>query len=185
MAASTVTIPGWIAGIWKLDPVHSEVSFSVRHMMISKVKGRFTGVTATVTTAEDPLQSTVQAEIDMSSVTTGNDQRDKDIRAREYFDVETHPKMTFTSSAVRVDGDRFSLDGNLSVHGVSRPVTLALELGGIGQDPWGGTRAGFTASGRLNRHDFGMSFDMPMDGGGMVVGDQINIMIEAEVVLDK
>lgn len=184
-APSNVTIPGWAAGTWQLDPTHSEVAFSVRHMMISKVKGRFTTVSAELTTTDDPLDSKVTAEIDLSSVTTGNDQRDADLRSNNYFDVETHPKMTFISTGVRQDGDGFALDGELSVHGVTRPVTLALELGGIGPDPWGGTRAGFTATGKVNRHDFGMTFDMPLDGGGLVVGDQVAITIEAELVLDR
>lgn len=184
MTTPTVTIPGWVAGTWRLDPVHTEVGFSVRHMMVSKVRGRFTGVSAQLTTTDDPLDSTVRAEIDLATVTTGNDQRDADLRGRDYFAVEAHPTMTFVSTGVRANGGGYALDGELTVHGVTKPVTLALEVGGIGRDPYGNTRAGFTATGTVNRHDFGMTFDIPMDGGGMVVGNEVNITIDAEIVLN-
>lgn len=185
MTTATSTIPGWVVGTWQLDPTHSEVGFSVRHMMVSKVKGRFATVTAHLTTGESVLDSSVRAEIDMSSVTTGNEQRDADLRGRDYFNAESHPTMTFVSTGVRPDDESYLLDGDLTVHGVTRPVTFDLEIGGVSPDPYGGVRAGFTATGKVNRHDFGMTFDMPMDGGGLVVGDQVTITIEAEFVLDK
>ena len=180
-----VEIPGWVAGTWHLDPVHSEIGFSVRHMMVSKVRGRFTTFTATIHTGQSPADSQVQAEVDLSSVTTGNDQRDDDLRSRNYFHVENNPKMTFSSTGIKANGDRYDMDGNLTVNGLARPITLSVEIGGFGPDPYGGTRAGFSATGQVRRHDFGMTFDMPLDGGGLVVGDLVTITIEAEAVLDK
>ena len=185
MTETAVEIPGYVAGTWTIDPVHSEVSFVVRHMMVSKVRGRFDKFEGTVTTAPDPLQSTVTATVDLSSVNTGNETRDNHIRSEDFFHIEKHPTMTFRSTGVRPDGSNFLLDGDLSLHDVTRPVTFKLEVNGFGPDPFGGTRAGFSASGEINRHDFGVSYNGPVPGGGVVVSEKVSITLEIEGVLAK
>ena len=181
----TVSIPGYVAGTWSIDPVHSDVSFMVRHMMVSKVRGKFHGVSGTIILGEDPLASEVSADVDMASIDTGNEQRDEHIRSADFFEVVKYPKMTFRSTAMRAEGDDFVVTGDLSLHGVTKPVDLALEINGFTKDPFGGTRAGFTATTQINRKDFGITIDMPMDGGGAVVGDKIQVQLEIEAVLDQ
>jgi polyisoprenoid-binding protein YceI len=183
MTATATRLPGYTTGTWTIDPVHSDVSFSVRHMMLSKVRGRFTRFSGEIVTAADPLASSVTAEIDLSSVDTGNEQRDDHIRSADFFEVDSHPTMTFRSTGLRPHGDDFVLSGELALHGVTRPVELALEVHGFVRDPWGGTRVGFSATGQVNRKDFGISIDLPMDGGGVVVGDKIQLSLEVEAVL--
>ena len=178
-------IPGYIAGTWNLDPTHTEVGFVARHMMVSKVRGKFEKYTGSITTAANPLDSHAEAEIDLSSITTGNDQRDGHLRSSDFFDVDTHPTMTFRSTGVRPDGDEFLVDGELTIRDITKPVTLKVELGGFGPDPYGGTRAGFTATAVINRSDFGVSWNAAIEGGGVVVSDKITIHIEAEAVLEN
>ena len=187
MTETAVEIPGYVAGTWSIDPVHSEVSFVVRHMMVSKVRGRFDKFEGTFTTAPDPLQSSVTATIDLASVNTGQSDRDNHIRSADFFEVESHPTMTFQSTGVRPDGDHFLLDGDLTIRGTTRPVTLRLELNGFGPDPFGGTRAGFSATGEINRHDWGVSYNGPIPGAGnaVILSDKITINLEIEGVLDK
>jgi polyisoprenoid-binding protein YceI len=176
-------IPGYVAGTWSIDPVHSEVGFTARHMMVSKVRGRFRTFSGQVVTGENPLESSVTAEIDLSSIDTGNDQRDAHIRSADFFEVETYPTMTYQSTGVRQDRDGFVLDGKLTLKGVTKDVPLNLELNGFGPDPYGGTRAGFTATGEINRSDFGVSFNAVMETGGVVVSEKITIQLEIEAVL--
>jgi polyisoprenoid-binding protein YceI len=182
-AVEASSIPGYIAGTWTIDPVHSEVGFSVRHMMVSKVRGKFTTFSGEVVTGAEPSQSAVTAEIDMGSIDTGNQQRDDHIRSADFFEVDSHTKMTYKSTAVRVEDGDFLLDGDLTIKGVTKSVPLRLELGGFGPDPFGGTRAGFTATTEINRRDFNVTFDAPMQNGGVVVGDKISIHLEIEAVL--
>ena len=184
MTLAASTIPGYLAGTWTIDAVHSDVSFSVRHMMVSKVKGRFGSFSGTIVTAEDPAQSTVNAEIDLNSIDTNNAQRDDHIRSADFFEVEKHPTMTFTSTSVAADGSDYLVTGDLSLKGATKSVVLKLELNGIGPDAYGGTRAGFSASTEISRKDFNVDIDMPMDGGGVVIGDKISISLEIEAVLN-
>ncbi len=177
------TIPGYVAGTWSIDPVHSEVGFSVRHMMVSKVRGKFRTFSGELVTGEDPIDSSVTAEIDLSSIDTGNEQRDAHIRSADFFEVETYPTMTYRSTGVRRHGSDYILDGELTLKGVTRQVPLALELNGFGPDAYGGTRAGFTATGEINRRDFGVNFSAVMETGGAVVSDKITIHLEIEAVL--
>jgi polyisoprenoid-binding protein YceI len=185
MTETAVEIPGYIAGTWTVDPVHSEVSFVVRHMMVSKVRGRFDRFSATIITAEDPLRSTVTASVDLDSVNTGEPNRDNHIRSADFFHVEEHPTMTFQSTGVRREGDHFLLDGDLSIRGVTRPVTFRLEVNGFGPDAHGGTRAGFSAATEINRSDWGISYNGPIPGGGVAVSEKVTITLEIEGVLDK
>jgi polyisoprenoid-binding protein YceI len=180
---STRTIPGYRTGTWVIDPVHSDVSFTVRHMMVSKVRGRFTGVQGTIVTAENPLDSTATATIDLKSVDTGNEQRDAHLRSADFFDTDTYGDMTFRSTWIRQDGENFVVDGELSLHGVTRPVTLALTVEGFGPDAYGGVRAGFSATTEINRKDFGITWNGAIEGGGVVVSDKVNINLEIEAVL--
>jgi polyisoprenoid-binding protein YceI len=182
--ASTLTqIPGYVAGTWSIDPVHSEVGFAARHMMVSKVRGKFRTFSGQVVTGEDPLGSSVTAEIDLSSIDTGNEQRDAHIRSADFFEVETYPTMTYRSTGVRQHRDGYVLDGKLTLKGVTKDVPLTLELNGFGPDPYGGTRAGFSATGEINRRDFGVNFSAVMETGGAVVSDKITIHLEIEAVL--
>jgi polyisoprenoid-binding protein YceI len=182
-SAATTSIPGYLAGTWDIDPVHSDVSFSVRHMMVSKVRGRFGAFSGEIVTGESLTDSTVTASIDASSIDTNNEQRDGHIRSADFFDVENHPQWTFRSTGLSIDGDDFALDGDLTIKGVTRPVSLALEVNGFGPDAFGGTRAGFSASVTIDRNDFGVDIKMPLDGGGVVVSDKVQITLEIEAVL--
>jgi polyisoprenoid-binding protein YceI len=186
MTTSTgaTTIPGYVTGTWDIDPVHSEVGFSVRHMMVSKVRGRFTAYSGQIVTAENPLDSSVTAEIDLGSIQTGAEQRDNHIRSADFFEVETYPTMTYRSTGVRADGDDYIVDGDLTLKGVTKQVPLKLELNGFGPDPYGGVRGGFTATAEINRRDFNVNFSAPMQNGGAVVADKITIHLEIEAVLE-
>jgi polyisoprenoid-binding protein YceI len=184
MTTSTSTlIPGYLAGTWDIDPVHSDVSFTVRHMMVSKVRGHFGTFSGEIVTAPDVADSTVTVTIDANSIDTNNDQRDGHVRSADFFAVEEHPTWTYRSTAVRVDGEELVVDGELTIRGVTRPVPLAVEVGGFGPDAYGGTRVGFSASTSINRSDFGVDLQLPLDGGGVVVGEKVQIQLEIEAVL--
>lgn len=182
MTTST-EVPGLTAGIWTLDPVHSEVGFTVRHLMVSKVRGRFATFSGVITVADNPLESTATATIDASSILTGDENRDTHLRSSDFFDVEKHPEISFRSTSVVAKGSDYVVTGDLTIHGVTRSVDLATEYNGVSGDPWGGTRAGFSASTEISRKDFGIEFNMPLDGGGVMVGDKVQINIEVEAVL--
>ena len=182
MTAATL-IPSYTAGTWDIDPVHSDVSFTVRHMMVSKVRGRFGSFSGQIATGEEITGSSVTATIDATSIDTNNEQRDNHIRSADFFDVANHPEWTFVSTGVREDDGDVLLDGELTIKGVTRPVVLALQVEGFGPDPFGGTRAGFSATTTINRNDFGVDISMPLDGGGVVVGDNVTINLEIEAVL--
>ena len=187
MTVTAVELPGYVAGTWTIDPVHSEVSFTVRHMMVSKVRGRFDKFEGTITTAPDPLQSGVTATVDLGSVNTGNETRDNHIRSEDFFHTEKHPTMTFRSTGIRPDGDNFLLDGDLTLRGVTRPVTFRLEVNGFGPDPYGGTRAGFSATAEINRNEWNVSYNGPIPGAGtgMVLSDKVTVNLEIEGILKQ
>jgi polyisoprenoid-binding protein YceI len=178
-----MTNPQIPAGTWTIDASHSEVGFSVRHLMVAKVRGTFERFEGTLTIAEDPLASSVTATIDLASINTRDDGRDAHLRSPDFFETDTYPAMTFTSTSVTPDGDDFKVIGDLEIKGVSRSVELDLEFNGVHPDPWGGTRAGFSAETEISRKAWGIDFEVPMDGGGVVVGDKIKVMLEIEAVL--
>jgi polyisoprenoid-binding protein YceI len=182
--ATQQAIPGYVAGTWTIDPVHSEIGFSVRHMMVSKVRGRFTSFSGDIVTGESPVDSRVGATIDLSSIDTGNADRDTHIRSADFFEVDNHKTMNFRSTGVRRDGEDYVLDGEITLKAVTKPISLRLELGGFGPDPTGATRAGFTAIGQLKRSDFGIDFNAVLETGGVVVGDKVDIHLEIEAVLN-
>jgi len=182
-STETTTIPGYVAGTWDIDPVHSEVGFTARHMMVSKVRGRFTQFSGELVTAPDLLQSSVTATIELTSIQTGNEQRDQHIRSADFFEVDKYKTMTYRSTGLRPEGDHYVLDGELTLRNVTKQIQLKLELNGFGPDPYGGTRAGFTATGELNRSDFGVNFNATLETGGVVVSDKIGLQLEIEAVL--
>jgi polyisoprenoid-binding protein YceI len=182
-STQTTTIPGYVAGTWAIDPVHSEVGFTVRHMMVSKVRGKFATFSGQFVTGADPLDSSVTATIELSSVDTGNTDRDNHIRSADFFEVDAHQLMTYRSTGLRRHGDGYVLDGELTLKGVTKPVSLDLELGGFGPDPYGGVRAGFTATGEIKRSDFGVDFNAVMETGGVVLSDKVTLQLEIEGIL--
>jgi polyisoprenoid-binding protein YceI len=157
MSTTAVEIPGYVAGTYTIDPGHSDVAFTVRHLMVSKVRGHFTRFQGELTLAPDPLASTVTASIEPASIDTNNPQRDDDLRSANFFEIDAYPTMTFRSTGIRHGEDGFDVDGELTLHGVTRPVTLALDVNGFTRDPYGGTRAGFSATTELDRGDFRIS----------------------------
>ncbi len=181
----SVEIPGYIAGTWAIDPVHSEVSFTVRHMMVSKVRGRFDKFEGTFTTAENPLESTVTASVDLSSINTGQEQRDAHIRSADFFEVEKYPAMTFVSTGIKPGEEGFFLEGDLTIKDVTKAVSFELEVTGFGPDAYGGTRCGFSATTQIDRHAFHVDFNGPIPGvpGGVAVSANVTISLEIEGVL--
>jgi polyisoprenoid-binding protein YceI len=178
-------ISGYVAGTWDVDQVHSHIGFAARHMMVSKVRGKFANFDVQVVTADDnPLESTVTVSIDTASIDTGNEQRDEDLRSDRFLDTANYPTMTFKSTGIAPAGDKYKVTGDLTIRDVTKPVTLDVEVNGFGPDPFGGTRAGFSATTEINRNDFGVSFNAPIPGGVMV-SEKIQIEIEAEAVLRK
>ncbi|MGW3484571.1 YceI family protein [Rhodococcus indonesiensis] len=180
--ATTATFPGLTAGTWVIDSVHSTVGFTVRHLVVSKVRGTFNDFSGAVTVAEDGTAA-VAAEIQVTSIDTRNADRDAHIRSADFFDAEQFPTATFRSTGVRTAGSDYVVDGEFTLHGVTKPVELKLEFNGVNPGMGQGPVAGFEATTVLNRKDFGISIDMPLEGGGAVVGDKITINLEIEAGL--
>ncbi|MDZ5143218.1 YceI family protein [Microbacterium testaceum] len=180
---TALDIPGYKAGTWVLDPSHSEVTFSVRHMMISKVRGTFGMKSATIVAPENPLEATVEASVDVTSVDTKDEGRDQHLRSAEFFDVETYPTMDFRSTGVRVEDGDFLVDGDLTIRGISKPATFSLDFGGFGTDPWGNYKAGATAKTVVNREDFGLTWNAALETGGVLVGKDVTIELDLQLAL--
>ncbi|WUI01747.1 YceI family protein [Spirillospora sp. NBC_00431] len=193
MTTELVEVPGYVAGTWAIDPVHSGVGFTIRHLMVSKVRGRFGTFEGTLVTGDDPRGSTVTASIDLASIDTGNAQRDEHVRSADFLDVAKFPTMTYRSTGLRPadggDGDGFVLDGELTLRGTTRQVPLRLEVEGFGpdpfreDDPFKGARAGFTATGEINRLDFGVGDRATVAGGALGLGEKVQIVLEIQAVL--
>lgn len=169
------------SGTWAIDPVHSSINFSVRHLMVSKVRGRFEKFGGLIVVAEDGTPS-VNAEIAVDSVDTGNDQRDETIKSAEFFDVEKYPVAAFTSTGLDSDGGNYVLNGQFTLKGVTKPISLDLEFYGVNPGMGQGEVAGFEASVVLNRKDFGIDIDLPLETGGALVGDKVTITLDIETV---
>jgi polyisoprenoid-binding protein YceI len=180
MTAATTTT-GLSAGTWAIDPVHSSIAFSVRHLVVSKVRGQFNTFSGTVVVGEDGTPS-VTAEIAIDSVDTRNEQRDAHLKAADFFDVEQFPTATFTSTGLREAGENYILDGVFTLKGIAKPISIDLEFNGTNPGMGHGEVAGFTASVVLNRKDFGIDIDMPLETGGAVVGDKVTITLEIEAL---
>ncbi|GAA4266891.1 YceI family protein [Frondihabitans peucedani] len=185
MAISTATIPGYVAGTWTLDPAHSEITFSVRHLAISKVKGKFESFDVNVTTGESIVDSTIKATIDVASVTTGNADRDGHLQSGDFFLTEEHPQLVFQSTKITEDGDDLLIDGDFTMRGVTKPVTLKAEFGGIVTDGYGQTKAGFSAKGKIDRTEFGVNFNAALETGGVLLSNDVAIDMEIQLVLAK
>lgn len=181
-ARDGVTLPA--AGTWTIDPGHAEVGFVGRHFMITKVRGRFPDVAGTLRFAEDPADSTVAVTIGMASVETGNAARDEHLRSAELFDVARFPQARFTSTRVEWNGDGGVVHGELTLHGVTREVPLRVRYAGSARDPWGAERAVFSAHTTIDREEFGITWNMALEAGGLLVSTEVRIEIEVETVRD-
>ena len=185
MTITADQIPGYRAGTWVIDPTHSEVGFSVRHLAISKVKGKFEKFDATFVTGENPLDSKVTASADVESINTNEPNRDGHLRTGDFFAAEEHPQLTFISTGVREAGGKFFVDGDLTMRGVSKPVTFDFEFGGFGDMGDGTVKAGFTATTVVKRSEYGISWNAPLEKGGFLLGDDVTLTIEVQAALQE
>jgi polyisoprenoid-binding protein YceI len=174
-------------GTWTVDPSHSTVGFVARHLMITKVRGRFTDFSGSLEVAENPLQSHVVATVNLASVDTGDAGRDAHLRNADFFDLDGDeaggsPTMTFVSTGIKDDDGDYVLFGDLTVNGVTRQVEFDLEFDGVSPDPWGGTRAAFTAETEINRKDFGLEWNVALETGGVLVSDKVKVQLDIQAV---
>ena len=168
---------------WKIDPVHTMVEFAVKHMMITTVKGRFTDVSGTVTIDEaNPAASRTEITITAASIDTREPQRDTHLRSGDFLDVEKFPQLTFRSTKIDGDAREFKMTGDLTIHGVTRPITLDVTHEGRGKDPWGGERLGFSATGKLKRSEYGLTWNAALETGGFLVGDEVKIALDIQLI---
>jgi polyisoprenoid-binding protein YceI len=179
----TSTLPA--TGTWSIDASHSEVSFKVRHLGISKTRGRFGTFTGEIVVADDPEQSRVDVEIDAASIDTKDAGRDEHLRSADFFDVASFPTLTFVTNGVTRRGDDWVVTGDLTIRGVTRPVVLETEVTGLATDPWGNDRVGFHATTEVNREDFGLTWNAALEAGGVLVGKTVQIDLDVEAVLNK
>lgn len=178
----TPSIDQLAAGTWNLDRDHTHVGFVARHMMVSKVRGSFGEFDAEIQVADDPMASSLTATVQLSSIDTGSADRDNHLRTNDFFDIEQYPTMTLRSTGFERSGDNLVMHSDLTIRGVTKPVDWTLEFDGVGTDPWGGTRAGFTARTTVNRKDWGIEWNAPLEAGGVLVGDKVQLEIDAQVV---
>lgn len=168
---------------WNLDPSHSELLFKVRHMMITNVKGEFRKFNATIDLVGNDLSTAaVQVDVDTASIFTNDDNRDKHLKSADFFDVEQHPKLTFTGTSFTKKGSDHELTGNLTIKGITKPVPLDVEFGGLNTDPYGNEKLGFSLSGRINRKDWGLNWNAALETGGVLVSDEVRISAEVQFV---
>lgn len=172
-----------VAGTYTLDPAHKRVGFIARHMMVTKVRGEFKEATATITVAEDPLESSVTATLQTASYDSGQEQRDGHVKGDDFLDVEKYPTIEFRSTAVKeFDGSELKLVGDLTIKDVTRQVELSVELEGVSRSPWGSDVFGFSATAEIDREDFGITWNAALESGGVMVSKKVKIEIEGEAV---
>lgn len=172
-----------LRGTWDVDPTHTEVSFVVRHLMVSKVRGQFNEFSGSFVVGPDLAASGVEASVALASIDTNHADRDAHVRSADFFDVERFPTMTYRSTGIRPRGDGYVVDGELSLHGVTKPVALDLEVNGhLPESPFGDTRVGFTATAEIDRRDFDLHWNGPVEGGGVILGNTVRIQLEVEAV---
>ncbi|MEH6781363.1 MAG: YceI family protein [Rhodoglobus sp.] len=185
MTTSLDTHTNFVAGTWQLDPTHSTVSFTVKHLMISKVRGTFDGFSGTIVTSENPAENSVTAEIDMATINTNQADRDGHLRTNDFFNVEQFPTTTFTSTSIAIDGDDLTIEGDLTLRGVTKPITLKGEFGGIATNPYGQTIAAASASTVINRTDFGVNYNAALETGGVLLGEDVTLNFDLQAALQQ
>lgn len=180
------TAPAAVATSWTIDPTHSHAEFAVRHLMISTVKGRFAEVSGTLTGDDSaPDEASIELRIPVASIDTRESQRDAHLRSADFFDADTHPAILFTSTRIATsEGGRFNVTGDLTIRGVTKRITLAVQPGGRVRDPWGKERLGYSASTTINRRDFGLHWNQALETGGVLVGDEVKVSVELQLVRD-
>ena len=178
MTATATALQGLTTGTWAVDPAHSELGFVARHLMVTKVRGSFEDISGTVTVADDLADSKAEITIQTASITTRNADRDGHLKSGDFFDIENNPTITFVSTSF----DGSTLVGDLTVKGVTKPVTLDVEYNGVQTDPWGNTKAGFEATGTINRSDWGLNWNAALEGGGVLVSEKINLVIDVQLL---
>jgi polyisoprenoid-binding protein YceI len=170
------------AGTWTVDAGHSTVAFSARHLMVAKVRGSFDQFEGTITVGENPLESKVEAVVQIASINTKDESRDGHLKSPDFFDVEQFPTMSLVSTGIEARGADYVLHANLTIKGVTKPVDFDLEFDGVVADPWGNTKAGFTAETEINRKDFGLEWNVALETGGVLVGEKVKITLEIEAL---
>jgi polyisoprenoid-binding protein YceI len=182
---STATNPGLAAltaGTWTVDAGHSTVGFVARHLMVAKTRGRFADYTATVTIADNPLESTVEAVVQAGSITTDDESRDGHLKSADFFEVETYPTLTLVSTGIEARGADYVLHADLTIRGITKAVDFDLTFEGVVTDPWGNTKAGFTAETEISRKEWGLEWNAALETGGVLVGDKVKIILEIEAL---
>ena len=186
MTTSLDTHTNFIAGTWQIDPTHSTVSFTVKHLMISKVRGTFDGFSGTIVTSEVPAENSVNAAIDMATINTNQADRDGHLRTNDFFKVDEFPTATFVSTSIEIDGDDdLTIVGDLTLRGITKSVTLKGEFGGIATNPYGQTIAAASASTVINRTDFGVNYNAALETGGVLLGEDITLTFDLQAALQK
>lgn len=185
MTVTVDQLPGYRVGTWKVDHSHSEVRFSVRHLAISRVRGKFENFDATFVTAENPMETSVEATVEVASINTNDKNRDGHLRTNDFFAAEEFPQFTFKSTGVRRDKGELKVDGDLTLRGVTKPVTFDFELGGFVTDPSGTPKVGFSASTVVKREDFGITWNAPLETGGLLVGSDVTIELDIQAALQE
>lgn len=171
---------------YAIDPAHTSIEFVVRHLMITKVRGRFAGVSGTIELAPgSDVPAAVQARIEAETIDTRESQRDTHLKSADFFEVDKHPALEFVSTRIEGTPDDFTIHGNLTIHGVTRDVALKAEFEGRGADPWGGQRIGYSASTTINRKDFGLTWNGTLETGGVMVSDEVRIELDVQAVLQS
>jgi len=182
---STTTNPALAtltAGTWTVDTGHSTVGFVARHLMVAKTRGTFSDFTASITVGDNPLESTVEAVVQIASIDTKDEARDGHLKSADFFDVEQFPTMSLVSTGIEPRGADIVLHTQLTVKGITKPVDFDLEFDGVVTDPWGNTKAGFTAETEISRKDFGLEWNVALETGGVLVGDKVKIVLEIEAL---
>ena len=176
-----MSFPAELSGTYEIDPMHSTVGFAVKHAMVSTTRGHFAGFTggATIDSA-NPETSTAWLEIDATTVSTGNEQRDGHLRSPDFWDAENNPKITFRSTSAKLDGEELIMTGDLTVKGVTKPVDIRWEFGGVAKDPYGTTKAGFEGTATINRSDWGLTWNAALETGGFLISDKVKLVLEVE-----
>lgn len=182
MTTETTIRPHIETGVWTLDKSHTKIGFVAKHLMVTKVRGNFETYEANIVVADDLTESKIVVKLDPSSITTGSEDRDNHLRSNDFFDVENHPAIEFASTEIERDGDAFKITGDLTVRGTTRPLTLDAVYEGTAVDPWGNTHIGFSATAKVNREEWGLTWNAALEGGGWLVSKDVVLEIEGQLI---